>query len=139
MHIELITPEGSAFSGETDSVTLPTGLGEITVLPHHIPIISTVEPGTVIIRNGADEQYFAVARGVVQVEGGMVRVLSDIADRPETMEETAIEIAKKRAEELREQRREDSEDFAEATALLDRELARLLSVRRFRARRRRSI
>lgn len=120
------------------SVTIPTGMGEITVLTNHIPVLSTVEPGTVIIRTSDQEFLFAVSRGVVQIGPHNVRILSDIADRAESLEETAIEIAKKRAEELRDARRNDAEGFIEATATLERELARLASVRRLRSRRRRS-
>ncbi len=138
MHAELITSEGSAYSGEAVSVTLPTGMGEITVLAHHIPLLSTVEPGTVIIRTGSDELYFAVSRGVVQVGDSGVRILSEIADRADSLQEKAIEIAKARAEELRDARRADKEGFAEATATLEREIARLASIRRMHSRRRRS-
>lgn len=136
MHVELITSEGSAYSGDAASVTLPSSMGEITVLNHHIPLLSTIEPGTVIIRSGDSELLFAVSRGVVQVGSGSIRILSDIADKAESLEEDAIEIARARAEELKTARRADAEGYAEATATLDRELARLATTRRLRSRRR---
>lgn len=138
MHVELVTSEGSAYSGEAVSVTLPTGMGEITVLGNHLPLLSTVEPGTVIVRTQSGEQFFAVSRGVVQVGPSSVRVLSDIADRAETLEEKVIELAKARAEELKNARRRDTEEFAEAQAILEREIARLTSIRRLRSRGRHS-
>lgn len=138
MHAELITSEGNAFSGDCVSVTLPSGDGEITILKNHIPLLSTVKPGTVIIRTDEEELYFAVSRGVVQVGRMGLRILSDIADRADSLEEEAIELARERAEELKDARRSDAEGFAEATAILDRELARLASIRRLRSRRRRS-
>lgn len=139
MHAELITSEGMAFNGEALSVTLPSGMGEITVLKNHIPLLSTVEPGTVIIRTAEGEQLFAVARGVVQVGKTGLRILSDIADRAESLDQDAIELARKRAEELRNARRADAEEFAEATATLEREMARLMSIRRLRSRSRSSL
>lgn len=139
MHAELITSEGSAYSGEAVSVTLPSGMGEITVLSHHIPMLSTIEPGTVIIRTGKEELLFAVARGVVQVGQTGLLILSDIADKAETLQEDAIELARQRAEELRNARRTDAEEFADATATLEREMARLMSIRRLRSRRRNSV
>jgi F-type H+-transporting ATPase subunit epsilon len=135
MHAELITSEGSAYSGDAVSVTLPSGMGEITVLNHHIPMLSTIEPGTVIIRTGKDELLFAVSRGVVQVGRTGLLILSDIADRADSLEEKAIELARARAEELRNARRTDAEEFADATATLEREMARLMSIRRLRSRR----
>ena len=136
MHVELITSEGSAYSGEAVSITLPTAMGEITVLNHHIPLLSTVESGTVIIRTTDEELLFAVSRGVVQVGEGSIRILSDIADKAETLEEDVIELARARAEELKANRRDDEEGYADATATLNRELARLATTRRLRSRRR---
>lgn len=138
MHVELITSDGSAFSGEAISVTLPSGDGEITVLDHHIPLLSTVDPGTVIVRASVDaEQLFAVSRGVVQVGNNSIRILSDIADRAETLEEDVITQARKRAEELRSARRGDAEGFAEAQATLEREIARITTIHRMKSHRRR--
>jgi len=126
----LITPEATAFTGEASSVTIPTTTGEITVLPGHIPLISTLAPGMMIVRVKDGEQYFAVSRGVVEVTAKNIRVLSDIADRVDSLDEQAIEDAKRRAEDLMNEKRGDAEGFAEATAILDREIARLRSVRR---------
>lgn len=137
MFVELITSEGSAFSGEAVSVTLPSGDGEITVLGKHVPLVSTVLPGTVIVRTADDEQFFAVTRGVVQVGGDAIRIISDIADKAESLEEEAIELAKKRAEDLLSARRTDSEEFADARATLEREIARITTIHRFRSGRRR--
>lgn len=133
-HVEIITPEKVVFQGEVDSVSLPTPQGEITILPHHIPIISIVVPGSVLIRKGSDEQLFAVSRGVIEVDGKTVRVLTETADRAAELEEEAIEKAKKAAEQLLSEKRDDVEGFAEATALLERELARLHVARRHRGR-----
>ena len=133
-HVEIITPEKVVFQGEVDSVSLPTPQGEITILPHHIPIISIVVPGSVLIRKGSDEQLFAVSRGVIEVDGKTVRVLTETADRAAELEEEAIEKAKKAAEQLLHEKRDDVEGFAEATALLERELARLHVARRHRGR-----
>jgi F-type H+-transporting ATPase subunit epsilon len=99
----------------------------------HIPLVSTLQPGAIIIRFKNEEHFFAVSKGVIEVEHDRVRILSDIADRAESLEESAIEQAKDRAEKaLLEKDRADSEGFAEATAILDREIARLKSVRRRR-------
>jgi F-type H+-transporting ATPase subunit epsilon len=134
MYLEIITPEETVYRGKAESVTLPSGAGEITVMAHHIPLLSTVLPGTVIARNGTEESFYAVSRGVVQIDGETVRILTDTADRAEGLEEKEIEAAKLRAEEMLKEKRTDVEGFAEATAMLERELAKLRSVRRMRSR-----
>ena len=132
IHASIITPDGSIFSGDVDAISLPTPDGEITVLPHHIPLISIVVPGTIMIRQGKDEQIFAVSQGVIEVDGKTIRVLTDTADRAEELQEAAVEAAKTAAEKLLSEKRHDSEGFAEATALMERELARLTTIRRHR-------
>ena len=132
LHIELITPDGPVYEGEADSISLPTPDGEITVLLHHIPLISLVAPGTIIVRKAGEEQVFAVSRGVIEVDGTHLRLLVDTADRAEELEEEAVEKAKVAAEKLMSEKRHDAEGFAEATAVLEKELARLQVVRRRR-------
>jgi F-type H+-transporting ATPase subunit epsilon len=82
------------------------------------------------VRSEKGEEMFAIARGVIEVTSTSVRVLSDIADRAEALEEAAIKKAKERAEKILSEKRTDVEGFAEATAILEKELARLKSIRR---------
>lgn len=135
MSLRVITPVEIVFEGDVDSVTLPTADGEITVLPHHVPVITTITPGPMIVRRGNDEQVFAISRGVIEVNQMSVQVLSDIADRAEGLEEATAEKARQEAEELMKGKREDAVSFAEATAIFERELARLKTVRRHRSKR----
>lgn len=131
LQLEIITPERTVFEGNVQSVTLPTGDGEITVLPHHIPLVTTVLPGSLIAREGGTERLFAISRGTIETDGTGVRVLVRTADTGEELEsEEAITRAKEAAEKLMTEKRTDAEAFAEATAVLDRELARLRTVRR---------
>jgi len=134
LHLELITPERVIYEGEADSVSLPTPDGEITVLPHHIPLISIVVPGSILVRKGKEEMIFSVSRGVIEVDGRSLKVLADTAERAEELQEEAIAKAKAEAEKVLQEKREDREGFAEATAVLDRELARLHTIRRHRSR-----
>lgn len=137
LHLEIITPERTVFDSAIESVTLPTGDGEITVLLHHIPLVTTVLPGSLIAKEkGGKEHLFAISRGTIEVDGKGVRVLVRTADSAEDLQdESAIQKAKEDAEKLMAEKRTDAEGFAEATAILDRELARLRSVRRRTTRR----
>ena len=111
-------------------MSLPTPDGEISVLPHHIPLMSIVVPGSILIRRGGGEELFAVSRGVIEIDGKNVHVLVDSADRAGELQEEIIEKAKAEAEKLQKERRHDAEGFAEATAMLERELNKLKVVRR---------
>jgi len=131
--LKITTPDGPTFEGEVDSVSLPTPQGEITILPHHIPLISIVVPGAITIRQQGEEHLLAVSRGVIEVDGKTIRVMVDTADRADALQEEAILQAKTKAEQLQKEKRNDLEGFAEATAILERELARLHVVRRRRS------
>lgn len=132
LHLTIITPDQTVFEGEADSVSLPTQNGEITVLPHHLPIITTIAPGPVTARIGKEEHVFAVSRGIIEIDQKSVRVLSDIADRADDLEEAAIEKAHQQAAKVMAEK-QDAEQFAEMTAVFERELARLRTVRRRRS------
>lgn len=136
LKFSIVTPEGTAIQKDALSVTLPTLDGEITVLPRHIPLIGSVIPGTILVRTSEGEEIYAVSRGVVEVDGMSIQILADTADRAEDLQESAIEKAKASAEKLMTERRNDAEGFAEAAAMLERELARLKTVRRHRTIRR---
>ena len=129
--LDIITPDRTVFTGHVLSVTLPTPSGEITVLPHHISLVTVVEPGSLIARDERGEHLFAVSRGTIEVDTSGIRVLVRSADSGDDLvDEAAIEKAKKDAETLMREKHTDAEAFAEATAVLDREIARLRSVRR---------
>lgn len=134
LHLEITTPEETVFQGDAVSVSLPTPDGEITVLDRHLPLITIVIPGTAVVRSADAEQLFAVTRGLAEIDGQNVRLLVQSADRAEMLEEEAVRQAKERAETLMKERRDDEEGFAEATAIFDREFARLQVTRRRRAR-----
>ncbi len=134
IHFEITTPEKVVFSDEVDSVSLPTKMGQITVLPNHIPLISSIESGEVITRKEGKENYLAISGGLAEVKGdNRVVVLADTAEHFEEIDEARAEEARKRAEDLLKEKREDAEDYAVVAAKLQRELARLRVARRHRS------
>ena len=134
---EIATPERIVYKETVDSLTLPTKDGEITVLPHHIPLVSVLVPGVVTVRHGNKEQYMAVSGGFIEVQpDNRVVVLADTAERAEELTEAAIEKARADAEKvLHAKRTLDDESFAAAAAGLERELARLRVARKHRGHR----
>jgi len=55
IHLDIVTPERLAYSDEVDAVTLPGSEGELGVLPHHAPLVSTLGVGELRIRKGGAE------------------------------------------------------------------------------------
>lgn len=132
----ITTPEREVFRGSVDSVTLPTMMGEITILPNHIPLVSALIPGAVMVRQKGEEKFLAVSGGFIEVRSGSeVVVLADTAERAEELVVADIEAARERAEQAL-SGAHDREDvaFTNAAAALERELARLKVARRRHAR-----
>ena len=137
LHFELTTPERIILKEEADSVTLPTAAGEITVLVNHVPLVAVLASGVMTVRRGANESYVAVTGGFLEVrKGSTLIVLADVADRAEELDRAAVEAARDRAKKLlTEERHADDVSGAAALAGLERELARIRTLEKHRARR----
>jgi F-type H+-transporting ATPase subunit epsilon len=130
--LTITSPEKIVFQDEVDSISVPTTMGEITVLPQHIPLISLLTAGEIIIRLGHEEISMAISGGFLEVRGEGVTVLADTAERSEEIDEARAEEAKKRAQSLLSEKRIDAVEFATLSAKLEKELARLKVVRKRR-------
>jgi len=134
-NLQIITPEKVAYKGEADQVTLPTRDGEITILANHIPLISAMKHGELIIKNNGEEVPMAVCNGFIEVKKNNVTIMTDIAERVEEIDERKAEEARKKAEQLlKEKDRLSDVAFADAAAAMERSLARLKVARRRRIR-----
>ncbi|MEC8738806.1 MAG: F0F1 ATP synthase subunit epsilon [Bacteroidota bacterium] len=76
MHLEIITLEKVLFKGEVDSVKLPGSKGSFEALNNHAAIISTLEKGNVVIRNGSDKTNFPVQGGIAEILKNKIIVLA---------------------------------------------------------------
>lgn len=132
MKLNIITPERIVFSDDVDQVTIPTMDGEITVLPHHIPLVGLLKAGELIIKKGDEIIPLAVSGGMLQVRADGITILADTAERVEEILEERAEEARKAAEKLLEEKRFDAEEYAAIAAKVERELARLKVARKWR-------
>lgn len=99
MRLEIVTPEGKAFSDEVASVVLPGALGEMGILPNHAALVSTLDAGELrYVKDGATHEM-AIGTGFAEITGDHVNVLTDSAVRDADIDETAVEAALARAQE----------------------------------------
>ena len=81
MHLDIITPEGSCWSGETSGVRDPGTKGSFEVLHNHAPIISTLPPGAVQVRQESGETLvFKISGGVIEVSHNRLALLTETAE-----------------------------------------------------------
>jgi F-type H+-transporting ATPase subunit epsilon len=123
--LEIVTPERMVFSEEVDAVTLPGSEGELGVLPHHAPLVSTLGIGELRIRRGGEEELFAIAGGFVQVRPDKVVVMAETADIASEIDLEKAQQARAEAEKALESGFEEGADLAAARAALQQALLRI--------------
>lgn len=130
IELKIVTPDKVLLQETVEGVSIPTTEGEITILAEHLPIIAAMKPGELRIKKDGKESFFAVSRGVVEVDGKLITVLVDSAERAEEIDEQRAEEAKERAKALMSEKRTDEELFTNASAELERALSRIKIVRK---------
>ena len=123
---EIVTPERTVLKEEITQVTVPTKQGEITVLPGHIPLVASLEPGVIeIVKKENDKDIMSVSGGFIEVLRDKIVILADTAERAEEIDLSRAEEAKRRAEKLLAERHTAGVDEARAEVALHRALTRL--------------
>lgn len=135
IHFEITTPEKTVYKEDIDQVTVPTSTGEITILPNHIPLVSQLVPGELVVKAGEMVTHMAVSGGFIEIrKNNEVVVLADSAEKAEEIDIKQAEEARERARELMNGKRRDEESFTEAVAELEKSMARLKVAKRTRHR-----
>jgi len=76
-NFEIISPERIIFSDNTAMVTLPSYEGDMSVLKHHISIITFLRPGIIKIQQNKENfKNFFVQDGIVEFFNDKLAVLS---------------------------------------------------------------
>jgi F-type H+-transporting ATPase subunit epsilon len=124
LKLEIITPDAKAFSDDVEMVTLPGVDGEIGIFPQHVPLMTHILPGEIIVRKGGQELFLAIGEGFVEITGDHVTIISDMAIQAENIDEAKVEEARRRAEARLSEKLSD-EDAAFVNATLARTAAQL--------------
>jgi F-type H+-transporting ATPase subunit epsilon len=131
LKLEIVTPDGKAYSEDVEMVTLTGVQGEMGILPQHIPLMTKITPGELVVRKGGRDLFVAVGGGLVQVIGTRVNILTDMAVAADKIDEAKAEEARRRAEARLREKLSD-EEVATTNAALARSLAQLRVKRRHR-------
>lgn len=93
MHLEIVSPEATLFTGEVTSVTVPGTDGEFQMLDNHAPIVSLLQKGIVKIKGNvkikeafkskfkqgkeSNEILLAIQSGTLEMKDNKVIILAD--------------------------------------------------------------
>jgi F-type H+-transporting ATPase subunit epsilon len=107
LYCRVITPEEIVYDGEADLVVARIADGDIGVMVDHAPLVSSVEPGEIRIREGEEQHVYATSDGFFKVSENLVQVLVEEAVVPDEID---IDAQENRIEEAERELSEVSED-----------------------------
>jgi len=131
LKLEIVTPDGTVYSEDVEMVTLPGVEGQMGIYPRHVPLMSQMVPGEIIVRKAGQDYFLAVGEGLIEVTGDHVALLTDMAIAAEHIDEAKVEEARQRAEARLREKLSD-EEVASVNSALTRSLAQLRVKRRHR-------
>jgi F-type H+-transporting ATPase subunit epsilon len=132
LRLEIITPVATVFSEDVEMVTLPAVEGEMGILPQHVPLMTQMVPGEMVVRQNGQDRFLAVGEGFVEITGDHVAILTDLAIKAENIDEAMAEEARQRAQ-ARLKEKLSAEEVANVNAALARSLAQIRVKRRQRS------
>jgi F-type H+-transporting ATPase subunit epsilon len=125
MKLQITSASGNIL--ETDSfsrITLMTESGEITVLPHHEPLLSAIRPGIVTVEYDHDTHHvqkdFASGGGVLNISPESVTIVADVIENGDHLTDLEyIDAQKKEAETLMTAYRAENGDKVDPKRLIE--------------------
>ena len=130
---EVITAERKVFEDDVDMVVAPGVGGQLGILPHHAPLMTSLTFGELIIhRESMPDEHIAIGGGFMEVGPEHVTILADSAERAAEIDIARAEAAQRRAQEAMAQKQRQDIDFIRAEAALRRSMIRLKVAKRRR-------
>ena len=116
MQVNIVSQEQELYQGKAKMVFAPASMGEVGILPGHSPFVSPLKSGQITVQEeDGTEQMIYISGGFIEVQPGVVTILSDTAVRSADEDEARILEAQKHAEEAL-QKAKTEIDIAKAEA-----------------------
>lgn len=136
IQVEIVSAEGEIFSGTAEMVVAPAKMGDVGIAPRHAPMLTDLRPGEVRVKvpGEAEERFFYVTGGILEVQPYLVTVLADSALHADQLDEDAAMAARQAAEEAM-RGAEGKEDLARAQEQMVEAAARYRAAQKLRGKR----
>ncbi len=131
LKLEIVTPAATVYSEDVQMVTLPAVDGQIGIFPRHVPVLTRIVPGEIIVRKNGGHDFLAIGEGLVEITGDRIAIVTDMAVAAKDIDEARAEEARQRAAARLRDKISD-EEVATVNASLARSLAQLRVKRRHR-------
>tara|TARA_B100001093_G_scaffold99069_1_gene91107 strand:- start:130 stop:519 length:390 start_codon:yes stop_codon:yes gene_type:complete len=109
--VEIVTPDKSIFNSEANEVTIPSYEGQMGILKDHIPLITFLRPGVIIIK-GQEEKKYYVEEGTIEFSNNNLLILTSTAKDLNNLNQSLIKDLLHQAEnELKDDNYSDKEKY----------------------------
>jgi F-type H+-transporting ATPase subunit epsilon len=119
-HLDVVSATRQLVSEDVDEVTAPGREGEFGVLPGHTPFLTALGMGELMYKVGSEERFLAVRNGFAEIQHQKVTILAEEAEFPAEIDIKAAETMKAEAEEELLGLSQESKEYLEAQAKLER-------------------
>ncbi|TCL08138.1 ATP synthase F1 subcomplex epsilon subunit [Shimia isoporae] len=124
MQFDLVSPERSLASLQATAVQIPGADGDLTAMPGHAPLLTSLRPGVVKVQTAQGEKDFVVTRGFAEVSAESISVIAEHAHAGDTVTKADLEDvlvgARKAAQEASADEKDAAEKFlSDLEALLE--------------------
>ena len=97
--VEIISPDKSILKSEAVEVTIPSYEGQMGILKDHIPLITFLRPGLIIIKENSGEKIFFIEDGTVEFSNNSLLILTSTAKSLDSLEKNSIDTIIKNSQE----------------------------------------
>jgi len=100
IQLDIVTPEKKIFSDKgIESVTVPGIEGDMGILPNHIPIITFLKSGKILIETSGKQLSYFISDGVLEFSNSLLTILASEIYDLETISSKDIEHLQTKAKE----------------------------------------
>lgn len=97
--VDIVTPERQLLSEEVDMVTIPGIDGQMGILRGHVPLLSTLDIGEIVLHTKGTTRHIAIGGGVVEVRPTKVTIMAESAEQADEIDLQRAEAARQRAQD----------------------------------------
>ena len=97
--VEIISPDKSILKSEAVEVTIPSYEGQMGILKDHIPLITFLRPGLIIIKENSGEKIFFIEDGIVEFSNNSLLILTSTAKSLDSLDKNSIDTIIKNSQE----------------------------------------
>lgn len=129
VQLDIVSLEAKIFSGLVEMVVVTGIMGELGILPGHMPLLTAIKPGQIRItlQGGAQDIYY-VSGGMLEVQPSVITILADTVTRAEDLDEAEAIIARENAERVLANKKANV-DFTGALVQISQAAAKLRTIK----------